>query len=208
MESLRLVGQEQPFEPARVPASVGGDGFASSGVLFARRHDDHATATIEMARAGEAIAVTGHSCGQVGLELIKVSGSSFMSFVRDEHTTLPERVDRPLFIFLDVFWTYHDARDALEPDAGRYIPAEQVRDVVQVVFHEFNSKSIQHLVHEMGNRLLERFPELATVSFEAQNRLWDTGAVSETQESIKVYCDPRPPYGMIHLMLSRPEYRP
>jgi urate oxidase len=203
MQALRLEGREQPFVAARVPSGVDGTGFADSEVLFARRHDDQATATIEMTRDGDATTITSHSCGQVGLKLIKVTGSSFMSFLRDAHTTLPERVDRPLFIYLDVHWTYRDVDDALELGRGTYVPAEQVRDVVQVVFHQFNSKSIQHLVHEMGTRLLERFPELATVSFEAQNRLWDTGAVSQADEKIKVYCDPRPPYGMIHLTLSR-----
>lgn len=205
MQALKLEGREQPFVAARVPSKADGEGFADSTVLFGRRHDDHATATIEMTREGGAAVVTGHSCGHVGLELIKVTGSSFMSFLRDAHTTLPERVDRPLFIYLDLHWTYQDVRDALELDREAYVPAEQVRDVVQVVFHQFNSKSIQHLVHEMGTRLLERFPELATVSFEAQNRLWDTGAASEADEKIKVYCDPRPPYGMIYLTLSRGE---
>ena len=36
-------------------------------------------------------------------------------------------------------------------------PPAQVRDVVCAVFHEFVSESIQHLVHEMGQRLLDRF---------------------------------------------------
>src|SRR6266700_1140048 len=79
-------------------------------------------------------------------------------FARDAYTTLPERVDRPLFIYLDVFWKYTDIADMLAPDLARYAAAEQVRDVAQVVFHEFVSEWIQHLVHEMGLRLLERFP--------------------------------------------------
>ncbi len=89
-------------------------------------------------------------------------------------------------------------RVAVLPDT-----AEQVRDVVQVVFHEFVSMSIQHLMHEMGQRLLARFPQLAGVSFEGQNRLWDTAAVSEADEKVKVYTDPRPPYGSLHLTLTR-----
>ncbi len=81
--------------------------------------------------------------------------------------------------------------------------SEQVRDLVELVFHEFVSLSIQHLVHEMGQRLLARFRQLASVSFEAQNRLWDTAAVADTDERVKVYTDPRPPYGSIGLTLER-----
>jgi urate oxidase len=126
-----------------------------------------------------------------------------MSFARDEYTTLPERRDRPLFIYLDVFWRYADPAHAAGTDPSRYIPSEQVRDFVQVVFHDFVSMSIQHLIHEMGTRLLARFPHMAEVSFEAQNRLWDTAFESQSNERLKVYTDPRPPYGLIRLTLRR-----
>jgi urate oxidase len=201
MEWMRVEGREEPFVPVSVPLTSGT--FDESGVLFARRHQDHATARLDISRDGLYTVVGALVYGHVGLELIKVTGSSFFRFMRDEHTTLPERVDRPLFIYLDIHWTYHDFDEALRPDSGSYVPAEQIRDVAQVVFHDFNSKSIQHLVHEMGTMILERFPQLASVSFDAQNRLWDTGVVSEVDEKVKVYCDPRPPYGMIHLTLRR-----
>ncbi len=89
------------------------------------------------------------------------------------------------------------------PDLSRYVAAEQVRDVVQTVFHEFVSKSIQHLVHEIGVRLLERFPQLAEVSFEVQNRTPDPVAVVDTDAKIKVYTYPFPAYGEIKLTLRR-----
>jgi urate oxidase len=174
-----------------------------STVLFSRRHDEYAYATLDIERAAGGTRVTAHRCGQLGLQLIKVTGSSFASFVRDAHTTLPERVDRPLFIYLDVYWQYADVAQALDESSQAYIPAEQVRDVIQVVFHAFNSKSIQHLMYEMGTRLLDRFPQMATVAFDGQNRLWDTALVSDADPTIKVYCDPRPPYGSLHLTLSR-----
>jgi urate oxidase len=149
------------------------------------------------------VRITDHRCGQVGMQLIKVTGSSFTRFVRDDYTTLPERVDRPLFIYLDAFWKYNDVTDLVSPDLRRYIAAAQMRDLIGYVFHDFVSQSIQHLVYEMGRRILARFPQLAEISFEAQNRLWDTMSVSETDARIKVYCDPRPPYGSIGLTLTR-----
>ncbi len=202
MQALRLTGKEAPFRSARVPTDDGTD-FADSPVLFSPSTDDYATAALDFERAGDDAVVTRHRCGRQGLKLIKITGSSFAAFVRDAYTTLPERIDRPLFIYLDVSWTYLDAADLLAPDHGRYIAAEQVRDLVEVVFHEFVSNSIQHLLHEMGTRLLARFPQMADISFEAQNRLWDTAQVSEADARLKVYCDPRPPYGMIGLTLTR-----
>src|SRR5438876_5631629 len=171
MEALRLTGREQPFTPARVPQ--GDASFAESGVLFSRSRGDHAVASLDFAREGEGAAIAAHRCGRVGLQLMKVTGSAFTRFVRDRYTTLPERGDRPLFIYLDVYWTYADVERLVAPDLSGYVAAEQVRDMVQAVFHEFVSESIQHLVHEIGARLLRRFPQLATVSFEAQNRTWD-----------------------------------
>lgn len=201
MQSLRLSGTEQPFNAARTPDG-GQAGFVESGVLFSRGHGDAGFVTLDMGRDDAAPVVTAHRCGRVGLQLIKLTGSSFANFARDDYTTLPEVIDRPLFIYLDIFWRYADAADLLA--AGpRYVAAEQVRDLAQTVFHEFNSKSIQHLVHEIGQRLLERFPQLAEVAFEAQNRLWDTAFVSDADPKTKVYCDPRPPYGLIRLTLNR-----
>jgi urate oxidase len=200
MHVLRLTGREQPFVAAKIPA----DGtFVDSTVLFSRHHDEYAVASLDLERADGGTRVTGHRCGQLGLQLIKVTGSSFTHFVRDAHTTLPERVDRPLFIYLDVYWQYAEVAQALDEGLAAYIPAEQVRDFVQVVFHEFNSRSIQHLMYEMGTRMLARFPQMASVAFDGQNRLWDTSLVSDADPTIKVYCDPRPPYGSLHLTLRR-----
>lgn len=202
MQSLRMSGTEQPFVAARVPGDDG-HSLGESSVLFSPSHDDAAVATIDMERDGDSVIVTRHESGRIGLQLIKLTGSSFASFARDSYTTLPEQIDRPLFIYLDIHWKYADAAQMLGNDPAHYIAAEQVRDVAQVVFHQFVSKSIQHLVHEMGLRLLERFPQMAEVSFSAQNRLWDTAFVAEDDATRKVYCDPRPPYGMIRLTLTR-----
>jgi urate oxidase / 2-oxo-4-hydroxy-4-carboxy-5-ureidoimidazoline decarboxylase len=201
MESLRVTGREAPFKAARVPGQDGA--FTRSTVLFGRSRDDRAYAQLRLERQGTGALVTEHLCGQEELQLIKVTGSSFARFVRDDFTTLPERTDRPLFIYLNVYWRYADTADAVGEDAGRYVAAEQVRDLVQVTFHELVSMSIQHLVYEMGRRILARFPQLAEVSFEAQNRLWDTALASETNPRVKVYTDPRPPYGTIGLTLRR-----
>jgi urate oxidase len=201
MQALCLTARELRFDSARVPTEAG-DAFTESSLVFGREHGDHSFATLSIGRADGGV-VTDHRCGRVGLELFKVTGSSFTRFVRDASTTLPERRDRPLFVAMDVFWRYADVADLLEPDRGRYVPAEQVRDLVGVVFHEFVSESIQHLVNEMGTRILDRFPQLAEVCFEAQNRTPDPAAVSETDERVRVYTAPFAAYGLIRLTLKR-----
>ncbi|MGH2560241.1 MAG: factor-independent urate hydroxylase [Thermomicrobiales bacterium] len=202
MEALRLTCRELPFVAARAPGADAGN-FTSSEVLFDRGHDDYTTATLEMTRDGEEPVVTGHRCGRAGLQLMKTTGSAFTSFVRDGYTTLPDRRDRPLFIYLDLAWRYADASEMLAADPSRYVPAEQVSDLARTVFHQFVSESIQHLVHEIGRRVLDRFPQLATISFDAQNRTRDPFHESDTDSRVTVYSDPFPAYGGITLTMRR-----
>ncbi|GHO85331.1 factor-independent urate hydroxylase [Dictyobacter formicarum] len=203
MERLRLSGRELSFAQVTVPGGKRGS-FGASQVLFNRTHSDYAVATLAFERDNNgATVLVDHYCGLVDMELFKVTGSAFSRFVRDEYTTLQERVDRPLFVYLDVYWKYIDEQAFLSADHSRYVPAEQVHDLLQVVFHEFVSESIQHLVHEMGQRLLARFPQLAEVSFEAQNRTRDEIVASKTDDKVKVYSDPFSAYGVIRLTVSR-----
>src|SRR5687768_7917726 len=107
MERLRVSGVEIPFQPAVVPATDTEGGFRASEVLFARQHGDRSKADIELTRAQDGtLRLTDLACRRQGLQLMKVSGSSFADFARDEYTTLPERRDRPLYVHLDVGWRY------------------------------------------------------------------------------------------------------
>lgn len=201
MERLTMLGRELPFPAAIVP---GEDGFEASDRLFSRDRCDAGTARLDLARdeAGT-VRITDHESGRRDLQLIKITGSAFADFARDEHTTLPERPDRPLYIWLSIGWRYADPWHAVLADPARYVAAEQVADLANAVFHEFVSLSIQHLVNEIGTRMLERWAQLAEVSFDAQNRLWDVGSESADDPRIKTYSDPRPPFGHIGLVLRR-----
>ena len=181
MEAVRVSVRELRFD-------------ALSGVLFSRSRDDRGVAMAEFGQDG----ISDHRSGREDLWLLKVTGSAFTRFARDEYTTLPERVDRPLYIRLDVHWRYGDPADGEGGD--RHVPSRDVRDLVAAVFDEFVSESIQHLVHEMGTRLLDRWPQLATVSFTAENHTRDP--VGEHGDT-KVYTDPFPAQGLITLTLDR-----
>jgi urate oxidase len=208
MQRLRLTARELPFAPAQLPGEPAAPAPEESLVLFSRSHSDFTQASMTFARdEQQQPVITSHRCGRINLELFKVTGSAFTHFVQDEYTTLPEREDRPLFIHMDVSWTYTDVAALTNSDHALYVPAEQVRDLIQVTFDAFVSESIQHLVYELGCRLLERFPQLASVTFDAQNRTRDLVIAAENNAREKVYSDPFTAFGSIRLTLNRPTAR-
>ena len=160
-----------------------------SDKLFARERGDHAVAMVEL----DADGIRDHRSGREDLWMLKVTGSSFTRFARDEYTTLPERVDRPLFVSMDVHWRLRDPeRDHVDP--------REMREQLAVTFDDFVSESIQHLVHEMGTRALERWPQLVEISFAAENHTRDPHGEEGTR---KLYTDPFPAQGLITLTLER-----
>lgn len=201
MEAVVMLGDEIPFVAELVPDGEGG--FTESSLLFSHARGDFGGAQVVVERTEDGPAITEHQCGRFEMRLVKTTGSSFARFVRDEHTTLPEREDRPLYIWLDVTWRYAAGRDARGRDPATYVASEQVRDICAAVFQELNSRSIQELVHAMGERILQRFPQLERVSFEAQNRLWDAAYADASDPLRMVRTDPRPPFGDIGLVLTR-----
>lgn len=187
-----------------VPLKVGGaNGLQPSGLVYGCSHNAHAVSSLTVEREGGGAVVTAHRSGIEDLQLIKVKGSGFAGFVRDEYTTLPETYDRPLFIYLNIYWTYIEAEDALDSSRASYVLAAQIRDIAQTIFHEMNSPSIQNLIYHIGLRMLERFPQLATVEFESNNRTWET-VVEVIPDSVgRVYTEPRPPYGFQGFSMTR-----
>ncbi|WP_248930871.1 factor-independent urate hydroxylase [Paenibacillus hamazuiensis] len=193
MTGVHLIADRIPFDGVQV--SQTGGTFAESGLVYRRSHNDHGTFEVDVERAPEGNIVRSLRGTISDLQLIKLKGSSFAGFVRDEYTTLPETSDRPLFIFLNINWTYENAENALDAGGDMYVAAEQIRDIAQTVFHELSSASIQSLIYHIGLRILERFPQLAEVSFESNNRTWETVMSQAPDEEAAVYTESRPPYG-------------
>jgi len=201
MHTLTLTGREIPFSPVVVPDGNGE--HRPGGNVFSHGRGDRAHASISVDKRGDAVVVTGHDCGITSIELMKLTGSAFTSFVRDDYTTLPERGDRPLYVSMNVSWQYDDAQDMLDLHRRRYVPAEQMRDLIAATFDDFVSESIQHLLHEMGRRALQRFPQLAALRFEALNRTRDPYGQREDDPRVKVYSDPFSAYGRLTLVMRR-----
>ncbi len=162
-------------------------------VAFAPSGPERATARIELAGAGIIEAASGIR----GFRLLRLGGSAFQGFVRDQYTTLPDIENRPLHIWLDLEWIYTEPSAAFSKGAI----STAVRSMIHEVFESFESGSIQELIYRIGTRMLAEIPAVAEVHLEANNRTWDT--VVERGEEIGVYTEARPPYGCLGLRLRR-----
>lgn len=192
MTGVRMNATQVPFENVQVGSP---DGNIPSDLVFKYSHNESAGAIVEVERSGEDIEITYAQSSVKNLRLIKVKGSGFAGFVRDEYTTLPETSDRPLFIFLDIHWKYKNPADGLDDTRNSYVDAEQIRDIAATVFHENNSPSIQYLIYLIGLRILKNFSQLEEVSFESNNRTWETIVETVDEGPGSVFTEPRPPYG-------------
>jgi urate oxidase/2-oxo-4-hydroxy-4-carboxy-5-ureidoimidazoline decarboxylase len=201
IESIEIEAHRLPFDSVSVQAPQGG--YQNSELVYRPSHNDHSHGKLTFARSEGGVRLVSLTSGISDLHLIKVSGSSFYGFIRDEYTTLPDSYDRPLFIYLNINWSYSDPSDALDASRNRYVAAEQVRDVAHHVFHEFKTPSIQYLIYRIGLRLLSRFPQLSEVFFESNNRTWETIVEPGGVGKPGVYTEPRPPYGFQGFTMTR-----
>jgi urate oxidase / 2-oxo-4-hydroxy-4-carboxy-5-ureidoimidazoline decarboxylase len=160
---------------------------------FAPAGPECCTARLEMNRAG----IVEIASGIRGFRLLRLGGSAFHGFVRDEYTTLPDIKNRPLRMGLDLEWSYTGAGAAFSE--GEISAA--VRAMVHRVFEGFESGSIQEVIYQIGTKMLAEIPAIAEVHLEAENRTWDT--VIERGEELGIYTDARPPYGCLGLRLRR-----
>lgn len=185
MERIRVSAHEVPLDPAH----------DESDVVFRLTRTDVAMSEADLERRDDQIVVTAARSGLEGIRLLKTTGSSFAAFARDEYTSLPELTDRPLTIRMDAHWRY------IDPQRGSRISSGLIRRAIEQTFHEFNSRSIQHLVHVMGTRLLTGFPVLSEVEFAAENHTPDV--VAEGKGDVRVFAEPRQTFGKIGLVLRR-----
>lgn len=180
VDGIQVSAVEIPY------AGVGG------GVAFAPGGPERATARVELSRDAIAEATSGIR----GFKLLRLGGSAFVGFVRDEYTTLPDIHNRPLHMWLDLEWQYGDPRAAFGAGHVRH-----VRQLVRDVFTSFESGSIQQVIYQMGTRMLAELPAITEVHLEANNRTWDT--IAERGDALGVYTEARPPYGCLGLRLTR-----
>jgi urate oxidase len=180
VEGMQVSAVQIPY------AAQGRWGFAPSG-------PEQKTARVEINRTGIVEAVSGIR----GFRMLRLGGSAFKGFVRDQYTTLPDIVNRPLHMWLDLEWTYTEVAAAF--NEGRVSAA--VGRMTHELFDAFESGSIQEVIYQLGTRMLGELPAISEIHLEANNRTWDT--VAEQGSERGVYTDARPPYGCLGLRLKR-----
>jgi urate oxidase / 2-oxo-4-hydroxy-4-carboxy-5-ureidoimidazoline decarboxylase len=172
-------------------------GLQGSKVSFAPTGPDRASAQVELRRDGQSLNFQEIRSGISGFRLLRLGGSAFHGFVRDEYTTLPDVKNRPLHMWLDLDWTYVSPEAAFSSGTV----TTQVRRIVHEVFDSFESGSVQEVIYQMGTKMLSDIPAIAEIRLEANNRTWDM--IIEQGETIGVYTEARPPYGCLGLTLTR-----
>ena len=181
VEGLQVSAEEIPY------ASIDGT------LAFVPAGPERGLARVELTRQGMLDATSGLK----GFKLLRLGGSAFAGFVRDEYTTLPDLKNRPLHMWLDLEWNYTTPEAAFADGAV----TNRVREIVKDVFATFESGSIQQVIHRIATKLLAEVASVAEVRLEANNRTWDT--IAEHGDELGVYTDARPPYGVLGLTLRR-----
>lgn len=199
VEAVEASADEFLFGARPIPTD---DGFEPSDLVFSIEDSPAGYGELRVERADDGTEVVDQTSGVTDIELVKVKDNSFVGFIQDEYTTLPERENRTLYVELNIFWTYADTEDALGDDPTQYVPVEQVRDIAQVVFHELDVNSIQELIYQVGQRILERFEQLESVRFEANNRTW-IGVRDDLEGDAKVLREPPRPAGFQEFSMDR-----
>jgi len=154
---------------------------------------ERATARVEISRR----AIVEVASGIRDFRLLRLGGSAFHGFVRDQYTTLPDIANRPLHMWMDLEWLYTTEQAGFS--AGTVTAS--VRQIVRDVFNTFESGSIQQVIYQIGTKMLADISTISEIHLEANNRTWDT--VVERGEELGVYTDARPPYGCLGLRLRR-----
>lgn len=182
VEGAMVSATEIPYAP--VPGQTAA--FLPAGA-------ERLTARVEISREG----AVEFASGIAGFRMVRLGGSAFFGFVRDEYTTLPEIRNRPVHMWLDLEWLYTSPDAALSE--GRI--SALAREIVYSTFGACESGSIQQIIHQIGTKMLAEMAVVSEIHLEANNRTWDT--VAEAGESLGVYTEARPPYGCLGLRLRR-----
>jgi len=185
-EGIQVSATEIPYYP--IPGGT---------MAFAPAGPDRAIARLELRRKGTELQTVEACSGIQGFRLLRLGGSAFCGFVRDEYTTLPDIKNRPLHMWLDLEWWYTSPGAASTEGKS----TARVRGIVQKVFQSFESGSIQEVIYQIGGKMLAELPEISEVHLEAHNRTWDS--IAEAGDNLGVFTEARPPFGCLGLRMKR-----
>ena len=166
---------------------------------FRRAGEFVRTAVVTVAEAGPQVV-----SGLKDLVLLNTTDSEFHGYPRDRYTTLPETTDRILATAVDARWRHlTDSADWSESFAG-------AKEALVEAFVDTYSYSLQQTLYAMGERLLQRRPEIAEVRLSLPNKhhyLVDLAPFELTNPQ-EVYLAGDRPYGLIEGTVTRDDAPP
>ena len=113
-----------------------------------------------------------------GFRLLRLGGSAFQGFVRDQYTTLPDIEDRPLHMWLDLDWSYTGgsgvfSRGAYHRSGARLCAFRSSAASNRAASSRSSTRS--------AREYWQRFRPSREINLEANNRTWDTIAEQGTR---------------------------
>jgi urate oxidase len=125
---------------------------------FIKGSDEKRTTTVSATRNDVTI-----ESGIEDLIVLKTTKSGFVGFIKDCYTTLPEATDRIFCTSVKADWRYASAEAATGENW------RNVRQTIIETFAEHDSLSVQHTLYAMGEAVLEKFADVAEISFSLPN---------------------------------------
>jgi urate oxidase len=127
---------------------------------FVNSSGESQTAKVSRAQGGSFFVVSGLE----NLVIMKTAGSAFEGYIKDSLTTLAESSDRLFGTAVRANWSYKAGK--LDFSALRIKARETLLDV----FANHASKSVQHTLYAMAERVLEEIPEVEDVELAMPNK--------------------------------------
>lgn len=187
--ATHFVGSQPSIHHARVDvASHGWDRIATTGHSFARAAG---TRTASVTHTAEGTWVVS---GVSDLTVLNTTGSQFHGYVKDRYTTLPETTERILATAVTARWRH---AEPASPDWGA--AHRSAVEHLLTAFADTPSLSLQQTLYAMGERVLQRCPELAEVRLALPNKhhfLVDLAPFGLDNPDQVYYAADRP-YGLI-----------
>ena len=126
---------------------------------FVQSSSELQVARVQRTRDGE----TSVRSGLENLIILKTAGSAFEGYIQDSLTTLPPTRDRLLGTALRAIWKYASDKESFE--TARF----NVRQILLDVFSRHESKSVQHTLYAMAERVLKDVVEVDEIELVMPN---------------------------------------
>ncbi len=161
---------------------------------FIKGSNEKRTTKVSVTREGTAI-----ESGVEDLIVMKTTKSGFVGYIKDQYTTLPETTDRIFATSIKANWNYNSS-DAATGEAWR-----GVRQTIIETFAGHDSLSVQHTLYAMGEAVLEKFPDIAEISFSLPNIHYLPVDLARLglENGNQIFLPTDEPHGLIEARLSR-----